>query len=369
MKAMVWPRARHEAPSADGLPSEADDAGGEPARSPSPAQPAAPPRRARGRDQRARVPGDDREVLRRRLLRSTCRSSGRTSRSCSGTAGGTKKLQDFWGGRDHPRHLGRRPPRRRRHRASRPSPAHGRARHAHRQAGRPTRARTASSSSTATRGCAGFQEKPTRDEARSDLANCGVYVIEPELLERIPADTFVDFGNDIWPSLVAANEEIYAYTTMAYWNDVGDLDELRNSILDAVLGHVRIEIPGKEVAPGCWAESGCRHRRRRPSSTARSSSAPTSSSRRTRRCAGRPRSARSASSARARPSAAPPSSRELRCRTKASRSRGSSATRRSSPTRCFGIPRATPRPREVTLSARSARLARAGDCYPTPRGG
>ena len=34
----------------------------------------------------------------------------------------------------------------------------------------------------------GFQEKPTRDEARSDLANCGVYVIEPELLERIPAD-------------------------------------------------------------------------------------------------------------------------------------------------------------------------------------
>jgi NDP-sugar pyrophosphorylase family protein len=104
----------------------------------------------------------------------------------------------------------------------------------------------------------GFQEKPRRDEARSDLANCGVYVIEPELLERIQPDTFVDFGEDLWPSLVAANEEIYAYTTMAYWNDVGDLDELRNSILDAVLGHVRIETPGEEVAPGVWAEEGCR---------------------------------------------------------------------------------------------------------------
>ena len=104
----------------------------------------------------------------------------------------------------------------------------------------------------------GFQEKPRRDEARSDLANCGIYVIEPELLERIPADSFVDFGEDVWPSLVAANEEIYAYTTMAYWNDVGDLDELRNSILDAVLGHVRVEIPGEEVAPGVWAEAGCR---------------------------------------------------------------------------------------------------------------
>lgn len=104
----------------------------------------------------------------------------------------------------------------------------------------------------------GFQEKPRRDEARSDLANCGIYVVEPELLERIPADSFVDFGEDLWPSLVAANEEIYAYTTMAYWNDVGDLDQLRNSILDAVLGHVRVEIPGEEVAPGVWAEEGCR---------------------------------------------------------------------------------------------------------------
>ena len=104
----------------------------------------------------------------------------------------------------------------------------------------------------------GFQEKPGRDEARSDLANCGVYVIEPELLERIPAGTFMDFGQDLWPALVAAGEPIYAYTTMAYWNDVGDLDALRNGILDAVLGNVRIEIPGEEISPGVWAEDGCR---------------------------------------------------------------------------------------------------------------
>ena len=103
----------------------------------------------------------------------------------------------------------------------------------------------------------GFQEKPRRDEARSDLANCGVYVIEPELLERIPADTFCDFGEDVWPALVAAGEPIYAYTTMAYWNDVGGLDELRNSILDAVVGRVRIDVPGTEISPGVWAEAGC----------------------------------------------------------------------------------------------------------------
>jgi NDP-sugar pyrophosphorylase family protein len=103
----------------------------------------------------------------------------------------------------------------------------------------------------------GFQEKPSRDEARSDLANCGVYVIEPELLDRVPPETFYDFGTDMWPALVAAGEPVHAYTTMAYWNDVGGLDELRNSILDAVTGRVRISIPGREIAPGVWAEEGC----------------------------------------------------------------------------------------------------------------
>lgn len=103
----------------------------------------------------------------------------------------------------------------------------------------------------------GFQEKPSRDEARSDLANCGVYVIEPELLDRIPPDTFFDFGQDVWPVLVAAGEQIYAHTTMAYWNDVGGLEELRTSIMDAVTGRVRLQIPGEEIAPGVWAEEGC----------------------------------------------------------------------------------------------------------------
>ena len=103
-----------------------------------------------------------------------------------------------------------------------------------------------------------FQERPTRDEARSNLANCGVYVLEREVLDRIPAETFVDFGRDVWPSLVAAGEPIYGYTTPSYWNDVGDLDALRDAILDAVLGHVRVEIPGEEIAPGIWAGEGSR---------------------------------------------------------------------------------------------------------------
>ncbi len=103
----------------------------------------------------------------------------------------------------------------------------------------------------------GFQEKPTRDEALSDLANCGIYVIEPELLDLIPSGVPYDFGQDVWPAIVAAGEPVFAFTTMAYWNDVGGLEELRSSVFDAVSGRVRIEMPGEEILPGIWMEEGC----------------------------------------------------------------------------------------------------------------
>ncbi len=209
----------------------------------------------------------------------------------------------------------------------------------------------------------GFQEKPRRDEARSDLANCGIYVIEPELLERIPPDTFYDFGEDVWPNLVAAGEEVYAYTTMAYWNDVGDLDELRNTILDAVLGHVRVDIPGEEIASGVWAEEGCKHPRgrddRRPG---RPRPERHGRGRRADPRARRP-SAPTATSARTPPSAGLRFSRAASCPTRASRSRGSSATRRSSPTAsCATRRRATSEPRRCGAGP----APRSGAC-PCPR--
>ena len=201
----------------------------------------------------------------------------------------------------------------------------------------------------------GFQEKPTPRRG----------ALRPRELRRLrdragaarpdPADAFYDFGQDVWPALVAAGEPMYAYTTMAYWNDVGGLDELRNSILDAVIGRVRIEIPGEEIAPGVWAEEGCAidpaanvegPGRARPR---------TSSSRRARRSAGRRRSARTPAWARARRSAAPRSLPGSVVPDEGSRSRASSATRRSSPRASCGTrPRATRSSLRVVLRGRGS---------------
>jgi len=43
------------------------------------------------------------------------------------------------------------------------------------------------------------------------FVNAGIYVLEPKVLDYIPADTFMDFGRDLFPLLLARGEGIAAY--------------------------------------------------------------------------------------------------------------------------------------------------------------
>jgi NDP-sugar pyrophosphorylase family protein len=99
---------------------------------------------------------------------------------------------------------------------------------------------------------AGFQEKPSREQALSCLCNCGIYVFEPAVFDHIPAGSFYDFGSRLFPELLAAGERVYAHTVSGYWNDVGNLVEYRRGNFDALAGLVRVEMPGRQVEPGVW---------------------------------------------------------------------------------------------------------------------
>ncbi len=100
----------------------------------------------------------------------------------------------------------------------------------------------------------GFQEKPTREEARSRLCNCGVYVFEPEILSHIPEGQFDDFGKRLFPDLLRAGVTFHAHTARGYWSDVGNLREYIRGNADALAGRVEVEIPGTEIRPGVWVE-------------------------------------------------------------------------------------------------------------------
>jgi NDP-sugar pyrophosphorylase family protein len=102
----------------------------------------------------------------------------------------------------------------------------------------------------------GFQEKPTPEEARSRLCNCGIYVFEPEMLSHILPGEFDDFGRRVFPDLLRDHISFHAHTVGGYWSDVGNLHEYVRGNADALARRVEVEIPGTEVRPGFWLESG-----------------------------------------------------------------------------------------------------------------
>lgn len=54
-----------------------------------------------------------------------------------------------------------------------------------------------------------FVEKPAADQVFTDLANAGILICEPEILELVPPATFFDFGHDLLPLLMERDYPIY----------------------------------------------------------------------------------------------------------------------------------------------------------------
>ena len=93
----------------------------------------------------------------------------------------------------------------------------------------------------------GFQEKPDPAEALSDLANCMIYALSPEVFDYFPDKQVVDFALDVFPALLEHDVPFYVHETDAYWNDVGSPPEYLQGNLDVALGLVRVDAGGELV--------------------------------------------------------------------------------------------------------------------------
>jgi mannose-1-phosphate guanylyltransferase len=105
----------------------------------------------------------------------------------------------------------------------------------------------------------GFQEKPDPAEALSDLANCGIYMFRSEIFDFFPPpgtseaagpddpEGFADWAMDVFPRLLESDVPFYSHEIDAYWNDIGNLEELRSSSIDALSGAVQVELDGELV--------------------------------------------------------------------------------------------------------------------------
>ncbi|WP_179829521.1 mannose-1-phosphate guanyltransferase [Nocardiopsis aegyptia] len=101
-----------------------------------------------------------------------------------------------------------------------------------------------------------FLEKPTWGQVFSDTVNTGIYIMEPEVLERVAAGEVVDWSGDVFPELLEEGEPLYGYIADGYWEDVGTHESYLSAQADVLSGKVDVEIDGFEVSPGVWIGEG-----------------------------------------------------------------------------------------------------------------
>lgn len=97
-----------------------------------------------------------------------------------------------------------------------------------------------------------FLEKPTWGQVFSDQINTGIYVIEPWVLDEIPAEGQYDFSGDLFPKLMGAGHAIYGVACDGYWCDVGSRESYLQVHRDILDGKAMIFVPGVEARDGLW---------------------------------------------------------------------------------------------------------------------
>ncbi len=103
-----------------------------------------------------------------------------------------------------------------------------------------------------------FLEKPSWGEVFSDTINTGIYILEKEVLDLIPAEKDFDFSKDLFPLMLQKKMPLFGYIAKGYWKDVGSLSEYRISHYDVMDRKLDLIIPGvktNKVGKDIWIDS------------------------------------------------------------------------------------------------------------------
>jgi mannose-1-phosphate guanylyltransferase len=92
-----------------------------------------------------------------------------------------------------------------------------------------------------------FIEKPQPHEVTANLINAGIYIIEPEVLDLIPANENYSFEYGLFPDLLKREASFYAHIPgNCYWKDIGTASRYLDANLDLINNRVqRIKVKDK----------------------------------------------------------------------------------------------------------------------------
>lgn len=98
-----------------------------------------------------------------------------------------------------------------------------------------------------------FQEKPSQDEARSNLASTGIYIFEPQVIDLIPTDRPFDIGSELFPLLAEKGLPFYAQKRRFNWIDIGSVKDYWEVLQSVLMGGVaNLDVPGIQIDDGLW---------------------------------------------------------------------------------------------------------------------
>jgi NDP-sugar pyrophosphorylase family protein len=90
-------------------------------------------------------------------------------------------------------------------------------------------------------------EKPPRGSKVGNLGSGGIYVLEPQVLDYVPAEGYCDFAYDVFPNMIMLGAPVYGYALSSedYLIDIGTLENYCRANEDAEKG--KIKPPGSEA--------------------------------------------------------------------------------------------------------------------------
>jgi mannose-1-phosphate guanylyltransferase len=74
----------------------------------------------------------------------------------------------------------------------------------------------------------------------SSLVNAGVYVLEPEVLELVPPETFYDFGKEVFPALLARGDRLQASRVTDYCLGIDTPESFERALALVASGEVKL---------------------------------------------------------------------------------------------------------------------------------
>ena len=99
-----------------------------------------------------------------------------------------------------------------------------------------------------------FQEKPSAEEAKSNLVNTGVYVFEPEIIDLIPQAEEYDIGSELIPAMLKKCLPVNAISVpYSQWIDIGQISDYWEANQDLMRGRLKsVVMPGTEQEQGIY---------------------------------------------------------------------------------------------------------------------